>query len=144
MKNQESMRYVKRTQKDYSMSFKLQIVREIELGTISIAQAREIYGIQAHSTIKHWLRKFGNFDWDNQTPHNMAKSPEQRVMELEVQVKLLEKQKALLEQQAFVADKKAIIFDMMIGIAEKEYQIDIRKNSSPEQSTILDKKNNKQ
>ncbi|MBP6180842.1 hypothetical protein [Flavobacterium sp.] len=50
-------------------------------------------------------------------------------MELEVQVKLLEKQKAFLERQAFVADKKAILFDMMIDLAEKEYQIDIRKNS---------------
>jgi hypothetical protein len=65
-------------------------------------------------------------------------------MELEAQVKLLEKQKAFLEQQAFVADKKAIIFDMMIDIAEKEYKIDIRKNSSPEQSTNLKNKNNKQ
>ena len=44
----------------------------------------------------------------------------------------------------FCADKKVIFFDMMIDIAEKEYQIDIRKNSSPEQSTILNKKNNKQ
>ena len=41
-------------------------------------------------------------------------------------------------------DIKAIIFDMMIDIAEKEYQIDIRKNSSPEQSTILKTKKNKQ
>ena len=64
----------------------------------------------------------------------MPKSPEQKIMELEAQVKLLEKQKAFVKQQAFVADKKAIIFDMMIDIAEKEYKIDIRKNSSPEQS----------
>lgn len=64
-------------------------------------------------------------------PTNMPKSPEQIIMELEAQVKLLEKQKMVLEQQAFVADKKAIIFDMMIDIAKKEYQIDIRRNSSP-------------
>ena len=72
----------------------------------------------------------------------MPKSPEQKIME--VQVKLLEKQKAFLEQQAFVADKKAIIFDMMIDIAEKEYKIDIRKNSLPEQSIILKNNKNKQ
>jgi hypothetical protein len=65
-------------------------------------------------------------------------------MELEAKVKLLEKQKTFLEQQAFVADKKAIIFDMMIDIAEKEYQIDIRKNSPPGQSTILKNNKNKQ
>lgn len=144
MKDQESMLYVKRTQKDYSMSFKLQIVQEIERGILSTTEATKKYDIQCRKTVVNWLRKFGNFDWDNQTPHSMPKSPEQRVMELEVQIKLLEKQKALLEQQAFVADKKAIIFDMMIDIAEKEYQIDIRKNSSPEQSNVLGKNKNKQ
>ena len=144
MENLESTRYLKRTQKDYSMSFKLQIVQEIEKGIISISQVKKEYGIQSRSTIVQWLRKFGNFDWENQTPSNMPKSPEQKIMELEAQVKLLEKQKALLEREAYVADKKAIIFDMMIDIAEKEYQIDIRKNSSPEQSTILKNNNKKQ
>jgi transposase-like protein len=144
MENPESTRYLKRTQKDYSMSFKLQIVQEIEKGIISISQVKKQYGIQSRSTIVQWLRKFGNFDWENQTPSNMPKSPEQKIMELEAQVKLLEKQKALLEREAYVADKKSIIFDMMIDIAEKEYQIDIRKNSSPEQSNILKNNNKKQ
>lgn len=57
----------------------------------------------------------------------MPKTPEQRIMELEAKVKLLEK-------QVDHADKKSIIFDMMIDIAEKEYNIPIRKNSLPEQS----------
>ena len=144
MEKHEESRYVKRTQKDYTMSFKLQIVQEIERGKLSTTEATKNYGIQCRKTVVQWLRKYGNFDWENQTPLNMLKSPEQKIMELEAKVKLLEKQKTFLEQQAFVADKKAIIFDMMIDIAEKEYQIDIRKNSSPEQSTILNKKNNKQ
>lgn len=144
MENPNESRYVKRTQKDYTMSFKLQIVQEIEQGSISTHEACRKYGIQARSTIVQWLRKFGNFDWENQTPSNMPKTPEQKIMELEAKVKLLEKQKTFLEQQAFVADKKAIIFDMMIDIAEKEYQIDIRKNSLPEQSTILKNNKNKQ
>lgn len=139
----ENIYYVKRTQKDYTMSFKLQIVQEIEQGNLSITQARKQYGIQSHGTVLNWLRKFGNFDWENQTPSNMPKSPEQKIMELEAQVKLLEKQKAFLEKQAYVADKKAILFDMMIDLAEKEYRIDIRKNSAPEQSTISEKKNTK-
>jgi len=144
MEKDQQLRYVKRTQKDYTMAFKLQIVQEIEQGRISISQVKKDYAIQSRSTIVQWLRKFGNFDWDNQTPLTMSKSPEQKIMELEAKVKLLERQKAFLEQQAYVADKKAIIFDMMIDIAEKEYQIDIRKNSPPEQSTILKKNINKQ
>lgn len=144
MEKDQQLCYVKRTQKDYTMPFKLQIVQEIEQGRTSISQVKKDYAIQSRSTIVQWLRKFGNFDWDNQTPFTMSKSPEQKIMELEAKVKLLEKQKAFLEQQAYVADKKAIIFDMMIDIAEKEYQIDIRKNSPPEQSTILKKNINKQ
>ncbi|MDI5889472.1 hypothetical protein [Flavobacterium yafengii] len=144
MENHQVSRYIKRTQKDYSMSLKLQIVQEIERGQLTATEATKKYSIQCRKTVVEWLRKFGNFDWESQTPSNMPKTPEQKIMELESQVKLLEKQKAFLERQAYVADKKAILFDMMIDLAEQEYHIDIRKNSPPEQSTILNKKNNKQ
>lgn len=93
MENPQESRYLKRTQKDYTMSFKLQIVQEIERGKMSISQVKKVYGIQSRSTIVQWLRKFGNFDWDNQTPSNMAKSPEQKIMELEAQVMLLKSRK---------------------------------------------------
>ena len=135
--------YVKRTQGDYSMSLKLQIVKQIEQGQLSTTAAQRTYGIQSRSTLVNWLRKYGSFDWENQTPSNMPKSPEQKIMELEAKVKLLEKQKTLLEQQAHISDSKAIIFDMMIDLAEKEYQIDIRKNSPPGQSNTLENNNNK-
>lgn len=144
MKEHQENRYVKRTQKDYTMSLKLQIVQEIERGKLTATEATKRYGIQCRKTVVEWLKKFGNFDWDNQPPLIMTKSPQQTILELEAKIKLLEKQKSFLEQQAFVADKKAIIFDMMIDIAEKEYQIDIRKNSSPEQSTTLKNNKNKQ
>ncbi|MGI9653541.1 transposase [Chryseobacterium sp. RLHN22] len=126
--------YVKRTQKDYSLSLKLQIVKEIECGNLGITESLKKYAIQSRSTVVNWLKKYGTFDWDNQIPNAMQKTPEQRIMELEAEVKLLEKQKALLERQAYIADKKAIFFDMMINLAESEYQIDIRKNSASAQS----------
>ncbi|MCL9807733.1 hypothetical protein NAT51_19610 [Flavobacterium amniphilum] len=135
--------YVKRTQKDYTLSLKIQIVKEIESGELSAYSAQRKYGIQARSTVLAWLRKYGNFDWENQTPSNMPKTPEQRIMELEAKVKLLEKQKAQLEHQNHISDSKAIIFDMMIGLAEKEYNIDIRKNLPPGQSNSSAKKGSK-
>jgi len=134
--------YVKRTQRDYTLSMKLQIVGEIEQGHISVTAAARQYGIQSRATVVRWLRKYGSFDWENQTPSNMPKTNKQLIMELEAKVKLLEKQKKHLEKQVDQSDKKAIIFDMMIDIAEKEYNISIRKNSSPEQSIEL-KKNKK-
>jgi transposase len=126
--------YVKRTQRDYTMTFKLSVVSEIERGELSTTGAVRKYGIQARSTVVGWLRKYGTFDWENQTPSNMPKSKDQKILELEQKIKLLEKQKALLEKQAENADKKAIFFDMMIDMAEKEFHIPIRKNSLPGQS----------
>ncbi|HMG83632.1 MAG TPA: transposase [Ferruginibacter sp.] len=139
----EGTNYARRKQSDYSIALKLQIVKEVEQGKVSVSGAQRQYGIQGRSTVVNWLRKYGNFDWENQTPSNMPKSPEQRIMELEAKIKLLEKQKSFLEQQAHVSDSKAIIFDMMIDLAEKEYQIDIRKNSPPGQSNDLPKSKTK-
>lgn len=132
MENQNN--YVKRTQKDYTLSLKLQVVKEVESGLLSISESSKRYGIQGESTVRKWLQKYGNFDWENQTSLNMPKSPEQKILGLEAKVRLLEKQKAQLERQNYIADQKAVIFDMMIDIAEKEYSIDIRKNLPPEQS----------
>ena len=126
---------VKRTQKDFPHSFKLQVVEEVEQGIITTGEAKRKYEIQSHATVLNWLRKFGSFDWENQTTLEMPKSPLQKLMELEQKVLLLEKQKARLQKQVEQADKKAIIFDIMIDIAEKEYNIPIRKKSSPVQSS---------
>ncbi len=42
--------YKKRTQKDYSMSFKLSVVQEVEKGVLTYKQAQKKYGIQGRST----------------------------------------------------------------------------------------------
>lgn len=142
MKRSVKTSIVKRTQKDYSLSFKLQIVEEVELGLLSKSQAKLKYGIQGDSTVTKWLQKYGTFDWENRSPKTMSKTPEQKILELEAKVKLLEKQKARAEHLAERADKKVIIFDMLLDMAEKEYDIQIRKNYKPELSTTL-KKNTK-
>lgn len=142
MKTPLNSGYVKRTQKDYSLSFKLQVVDEIESGQLDRLNAHLKYGIQARSTITAWLRKYGTFDWENLSVITVAKTPEQKIIELEAKVKLLEKQKARAEHLAERADKKVIIFDMLVDMAEKEYDIQIRKNYTPELSNSS-KKNTK-
>ena len=54
MENPNESRYIKRTQKDYTMSFKLQIVQEKE----PTYQACYKYGIQARSTALEWLKNW--------------------------------------------------------------------------------------
>lgn len=138
MKKESVSHYVRRTQKDYSLSFKFQVVGEVERGELTIGGAARKYGIQNPSTVTNWLRKFGTFDWQTQTPSVMKRTPEQTIFELEQKVKLLEKQKNLLSQELEFQSEKAIFFDMMIDLAEKDLNIKIRKKCFPEQSTTTD------
>jgi hypothetical protein len=71
-----------------------------------------------------------------------GKDSRTKILELEAKVKLLEKQKARAEHLAERADKKVITFDMLVDMAEKEYDIQIRKNYTPELSKTI-KKNTK-
>lgn len=137
MKEETEHQYIKRTQNDYSLAFKLGIVQEIERGELSIRGATRKYGIQAHSTVQTWLRKHGNFDWENKALSKPSKTKDQIILEQEAKIRLLEKQNARLEHKLNQTDKKALFFDMMIDMAEEEFKIPIRKNYSPELSEDL-------
>ena len=126
--------YVKRTQRDYSMPFKMAVVEEVERTGIGVCAVARKYGIQSESTVTAWLRKFGNFDVANKTNKPMEKSKEQKMLELEARVRLLERQNNRLQHELEMKEHKVAFFDMMIDMAEKEFKIDIRKNSSAEQS----------
>ena len=75
--------YFKRTQRDYSYSFKLNVVRQVERGYLGVNAAQRNYGIQGNGTISTWLRKYGSLDWDNKSRSTLPKFPEQKLLELE-------------------------------------------------------------
>lgn len=50
---------VKRAQRDYSLTFKLAQVEQIEKGELTCQQTQARYGIQGNPTILVWLRKHG-------------------------------------------------------------------------------------
>ena len=137
MEEKEDTQYVRRSSKDYSYTFKLSVVQEIERGELGLNEAQRKYGIQGNATVSTWMRKYGNLDMSNKSQVIMAKTSEQKLLELEQKVRLLEKQKAALEHQLERTDKKVIFFDMMIDIAEEEFKIPIRKKLSPEQLSAL-------
>ena len=51
-------KHVKRTQKDYTLDFKLRVVRELETSHISMNAISRKYGIQGESTVSRWLEKY--------------------------------------------------------------------------------------
>ena len=53
----------KRTQRDYTLGFKLAVVEQVEKGHFTYKQAQMHYGIQGRSTVLVWLRKHGKLDW---------------------------------------------------------------------------------
>lgn len=103
MENTECREYLKRTQKDYSLAFKLQIVDAVEKGELTCGQARVKYGIQGKSTVLVWLRKHGRLEWKESTDMK-KKSPNKQLKELEKRIKRLEQEKEILNRAIDIAD----------------------------------------
>jgi len=114
----------KRTQKDYTLGFKLGIVMLVEKGDMTYNQAQKIYGIQGRSTVLVWLRKYGNLDWNKPRITEM-KSPKAKETPSQ-KIKRLEKE---LEDEKI----KNMVLNGMIDISDKEYGTSIRKKFYPKQ-----------
>ena len=115
---------IKRTQRDYTLAFKLAVVEQVEKGELTYRQAQARYEIQGRSTVLVWLRKHGRQDWGlvrpslgmtaPEKPHSpQSLTPEQRIKELEVQLK--------------EAREKAQLFEAVLDVLQKDYGVRIVK-----------------
>lgn len=118
MKNTNEKRdFSKRTQRDYSLAFKLHLVDEIEKGYLTYKQSQKKYGIQGRSTVLIWLRKHGTLDWTSKTPMKKKAPPKTYISQLEAKIKRLESEKVILNRA--------------IDIADNMFKTDIRKKYLP-------------
>jgi len=111
----------KRTQRDYTLAFKLAVVEQVEKGELTYKQAQVRYGIQGRSTVLVWLRKHGRQGWGraascaamprNKTP--MPLTPDQQIKALQVQL-----------QQA---QQKAQLFEAVLDVLKKDYGVRVVK-----------------
>lgn len=101
MKNKD---HTKRSQRDYSLAFKLQVVDEIEKGYLTYKESQKKYGIQGKSTVLVWLRKHGILDWKSKTPMKSKRPPKNQITELEKKIKRLEAEKEILNRAIDIAD----------------------------------------
>jgi len=122
----------KRTQRDYSMAFKLSVVDQVEKGEMDYKEAQRRYGIQGRSTVLVWLRKHGRLDWRKLPPSEMGRyagmsdkplalTPEQRIKELEVKLK--------------ETNEKARLFEAMVEVIRNEYGVKLVKKPSGKSSS---------
>jgi transposase len=134
---------VKRTQRDYTLAFKLAVVEQVEKGELTYKEAQQRYGIQGRSTVLVWLRKHGRLGWSPAAssaamPLDKTKgplTPEQQIKALQVQLEQVQFEQVQLEQ----AQEKARLFEAVIDVLRKDYGVRVvkkplgkfsRKNSS--------------
>lgn len=103
--NKGQFRVPKRTQKDYSLAFKLQVVDEVEKGELSQDAAQRKYGIQGNATILVWLRKHGRLDWSSKKTMSKKQPPNKKIRELEKKIKRLQEDKEILNTAIDIADE---------------------------------------
>ena len=113
----------RRSQRDYTMGFKLAVVSQVEKGELTYKQAQKAYGIQGRSTVLVWLRKHGSLDWSRPLVHTMPKSKETPAQ----QIKRLEKE---LEDERL----KNQVLNKMVDRFDREYNAGLRKKYLPKPS----------
>jgi transposase-like protein len=114
----------RRSQRDYTLAFKLAVVDQVEKGELSYKDAQTRYGIQGRSTVLVWLRKHGRQDWSQGASIRVQKAravnelpvpltPEQRIKEL--------------EEQLALSDQKAQFFEAVVNVLKNDYGISVVK-----------------
>ncbi len=132
--NKGQFRIAKRTQKDYTLAFKMQVVDEIEKGELSQHGAVRKYGIQARSTVLTWLRKHGRLDWYKNSSMPKKSTPDKKIKELEKQLQRLQAQNEILNMAIDIADqtlKTSIRKKYLSLLSEKANDQQAQKEDTP-------------
>jgi len=114
--NQSIPKRKRRSQRDYTIGFKLSVVERVEKGEMTYKQAQTTYGIQGRSTVLVWLRKHGKLDWTQASDRPMSIKNETP----EPTIKRLQKE---LEDEGL----RNLILDGMVDIMDKQYGASLRK-----------------
>lgn len=122
---------VKRTQRDYTLAFKLAVVAQVEKGELTYKAAQQRYGIQGRSTVLVWLRKHGRQNWNGQTVPFVAGG---KMANQQKTVLAQDKRIKQLEIQLREASEKARLFDAMLDVLKNDYGISIAKKPSGKSS----------
>lgn len=128
MEKQDPKR-VKRTQRDYSLAFKLSVIEQVEKGEMTYKQAQKRYGIQGKSTVLVWLRKHGRQDWSVTRKPDMPRSPETPAQEIKRLKRELEDVKLRVE-----------VLDLMVDDIDAHYGTQMRKKLLAEHPELFKNK----
>ena len=125
---------VRRSQRDYSLPFKLAVVGEVGRGELSYKQAQRRYGIQGRSPVLTWCRRYAShfvtFQAGGSTSptgtHAVDPTPEQRIKRLET---ALREQKKQYEKQLKDSVDLNLLLRTMLQVVEEDHGIPLPKKS---------------
>jgi len=106
MDREQGIEKEKRSQKNYSLAFKLMVVDEVEKGYTNYREAQSKYGIQGHATVLKWLRKHGRLNWNGGNNMKCTETPYKKIKELEKKIRELELEKEVLNKVIDIADEQ--------------------------------------
>ncbi len=104
--------------RNYSISFKRQVVREFEQGLLNKNGLMRKYNLGGKSLVLEWCRQYGKFDYSTKSANHgrpMKDPQKQRIRELEAKLK--------------AAELKIKVYEKVIDVANKELGTDLIKKS---------------
>ena len=124
----------RRSQRDYSLPFKLAVVGEVGRGELSYKQAQRRYGIQGRTTVLTWCRRYASqfvtFQAAGPTSPGAAPvvdpTPEQRIKRLET---ALREQKKQYEKQLKDSTDLNLLLRTMLQVVVEDHGIPLPKKS---------------
>jgi transposase-like protein len=111
----------------YTDEFKQKVVNEVLNGLISKEEARRRYGIRGKSAVLNWMRKFDA----SKTGYNMVKKKDSLSTKSREE---LEAENLRLKQELEEERFRNRALNVMIDIAERQFNIPIRKKRGARQS----------
>lgn len=105
----------------FSEEIKKEVVKEIELGNLTVIQAARLYDIKSKQTVYRWIYKYSR----------TLKKSTRLVMEkdsIDFKLKKLEEKTRELEAALGRKQLELDIYKQMVEIASKDLAIDLKKN----------------
>lgn len=120
----------------YSEAFKLKVIKELESGKLTQAEAVKKYGIKNQGTVHYWIKQYRK--------HHLL----QRIVRIEMPneikqsdlIKQLKEEKRKLESALAQTQVKLITYETLVEVAGQELNIDLKKTFGSEQPKKPQKK----
>jgi transposase-like protein len=117
----------------YSQAFKHQVVKEVEEGQFTCAQAQKRYGIKGDGTVQYWLKRMGKLSSLPTIIRVEKPNEKDRIKELERQIRQLKDSLAETQVRYLLAESQFEIVCEQQGLDPEDVKKKLEDKNSSEQ-----------